>query len=141
MSSWQAYKQTMIAPPSLGAAAKANDVALLQALLAAEDAEIDARDSRGYSPLMLAAYSGSMEAFELLLARGADPNGTDLAGNSILMGAAFKGHAAMVELLLQRGADPTARNASGLTAHAFAVQFGRVEIVPLLERALSAAQH
>lgn len=141
MSSWQTYKQTMIAPPSLGAAAKSNDVALLQALLAAEDADIDARDARGYSPLMLAAYSGSMEAFELLLARGADPNGTDLAGNSILMGAAFKGHVAMVSRLLERGADPTVTNASGLTALAFAVQFGRTEVIPLIERALGGLRH
>jgi ankyrin repeat protein len=81
---------------------------------------------------MLAAYSGSLEAAELLLAHGADPNGTDHAGNSILMGAAFKGHVGLVQCLLRYGADPTTKNAAGLDARGFAQQFGRTQVLPLL---------
>ena len=88
-SKWDSYKQTMIAQVDLWSAAKANDVTDLARLLDA-GAEIDATDTRGYSPLMLATYSGSTEAVELLLRRGADPNSRDAAGNSVLMGAAFK---------------------------------------------------
>ena len=132
-SKWESYKQTMVVPANLWSAAKANDVAELAQLLDA-GALIDACDSRGYSALMLAAYSGHSEAFQLLLERGADPNSVDAAGNSVLMGAAFKGHLAMVEQLLSAGAKPHSRNHAGLNAHDFAEQFGRVEVAQLLAR-------
>src|SRR3954466_14328942 len=108
-SKWASYKQTMVTPVSLWSAAKANDLAALTRLLDA-GAELDLRDARGYSPLMLAAYSGSAEAVVLLLERGADPNTSDAAGNSVLMGAAFKGQLELVELLLNAGANVHARN-------------------------------
>ena len=109
-------------------------MALLDALLEGHP-DIDERDPRGHSALMLATYSGSWEAFELLLARGADPNGADFGGNTILMAAAFKGHPGMIRHLLACGADPLAKNAAGLTARGFAEQFGRVEVLPLLSPA------
>lgn len=137
MTSWDAYKQTAAVPPTLAAAAKANDVALIEALLADDCSNIDERDARGYSPLMFAAYTGSLEAAQLLLARGADPNGSDFAGNSILMGAAFKGYLPLVQCLLAHGADPTRKNAAGLDAHAFALQFGRSDVLPLLTTSTS----
>jgi len=118
---------------TLWAAAKANDVAELERLLA-EGAEIDAKDPRGYSPLMLAAYSGSEAALDFLLARGADPSSADPGGNTVLMGAAFKGYASMVEKLLAAGADPHAKSGTGLDAAGFAQMFGQHEIVLLLGR-------
>src|SRR5262245_17796629 len=115
----------MAAPPTLATAAKANDVALIEALLTDEAVDLNARDERGYSALMLAAYCGGLEAAEVLLARGANPNGTDFAGNSVLMGAVFKGHLPLVRRLLEHGADPKLKNAAGLDAFDFALQFGR----------------
>ncbi len=132
MSTWETYKQTMVAPPTLASAARENDVATVAVLLA-RGADIEGRDARGYSPLMLAAYGGHAEVFDYLLDRGASPDGVDLAGNTILMGAAFKGHLAFVQRLLRDGADPHARNASGLDARAFALTFGRTEVVALLD--------
>ena len=131
-TAWETYKQTMWSPPTLWSAAKADDVLQLTALLDA-GAEIDARDARGYSSLMLAAYTGNDAAFYLLLARGADPNTADHAGNSVLMGVAFKGHLAMTRQLFAAGADPTARNHAGLDALGFAIQFGRTEIAAFLQ--------
>lgn len=130
-SKWQSYKQTMVVPASLWSAAKANDVSELARLLAS-GADIDARDARGYSALMLAAYSGNDAAFEYLLAHGADPNSVDAAGNSVLMGAAFKGHTRMVKQLLDAGADARLRNHAGLDARAFAENFGRNEVLNVL---------
>lgn len=132
MTSWDEYKKTMETPATLWSAAKADDVATLRQLLAA-GAELDARDSRGYSPLMLAAYSGSRDAFDCLLAAGADPNSADDGGNSVLMGACFKGHVDLIHKLLDAGADPHAKNAAGVDAHGFAVMFGRAEVAALLE--------
>ena len=133
MSNWDEYKQTMVEQPTLWSAAKRNDLAELSRLLA-EGAQVDARDHRGYSPLMLAAYSGNAEAFAFLLDRGADPNTADLAGNSVLMGAAFKGHLTMVQALLARGADRSAKNQAGMDARAFAVTFGRSDVAAFFEQ-------
>lgn len=130
MRTWESYKQTMAAPESLWAAAKDNDVAALDRLLAGGSA-IDERDHKGHSPLMLAAYAGNREAFLYLLERGADPSSHDLAGNSILMGVAFKGNVDFARRLIAAGADVSARNFAGLDAKDFAAQFGRVAMVDL----------
>ncbi len=130
-SKWESYKQTMVVPSSPWSAAKANDTAELTRLLDA-GAELNERDTRGYSPLMLAAYSGSQEAFELLLARGADPDSADGAGNTVLMGAAFKGHLEMVKQLVAAGANVYTRNRAGLDALNFASQFGRNDVAAFL---------
>jgi ankyrin repeat protein len=133
---WQAYKQTMVVPATLWEAAKADDVLELARQLDA-GSNINECDAHGYSPLMLAAYSGNHEAFEYLLERGADPNSVDATGNSVLMGAAFKGHASMVKRLLDVGANARARNHAGLDARNFAENFGRTEVVQLLNREVS----
>jgi ankyrin repeat protein len=133
-SKWDSYQQTMVAPANLGSAAKANDVAELARLLAA-GANIDERDPRGYSPLMLAAYTGNQEAFDFLLEQGADANSADNAGNSVLMGASFKGYLSMVRQLLSAGANVYARNQAGMDALNFATQFGRSEVAELLTSA------
>lgn len=138
MASWEAYKQTMAVPRTLGVAAQANDLAELTRLLDA-GAPIDERDHRGYSPLMLAVYAGHTDAAELLLARRADPNSRDHAGNTILMGAAFKGHVQLFRRLLACGADASLRNAAGMDARAFAVMFGRAAVVAELDSAVAAA--
>ena len=132
MSNWEAYKQTMVTPPSLWAAAKANDVAELARLLDA-GAPIDEPDHRGYSALMLATYTGNAEAFEFLLARRANPNSRDLSGNTVLMGAAFKGHLQMFRELLAAGADLGLKNEAGMGVREFATMFGRAEIVTELD--------
>ena len=137
MTTWDEYKKTMELPATLWSAAKADDVVAIEQLLAA-GADLEARDGRGYSPLMLAAYSGSAAAFDCLLAAGANPNSADDGGNSVLMGASFKGYVAIIEKLLDAGADLTAKNAAGVDAHGFAVMFGRHDVAALLQ---ARAQH
>lgn len=129
-TAWQRYTETMRAEPTLWSAARDNDLRELARLLDA-GAELEARDARGYTALMLAAYSGHLDATQYLLARGADPNTSDHAGNSALMGAAFKGEVAIARALLAAGADLAARNNSGLDAMGFARQFGRRDILGL----------
>jgi len=131
MRSWNDYKKTMATEMTLWQAAKENDLNQIITLIS-QGAEINAKDHRGYSPLMLAVYSGQKEATRLLLSMGADPNSVDNGGNSVLMGASFKGHIEIVEILVESGADPRMINASGMRAIDFAVTFGRQEIEKFL---------
>jgi uncharacterized protein len=133
MSGWEEYKKTMVVGRSLWQAARENDVAAIESSLS-EGSDIDARDPRGFSALMLAAYVGNAEAFDCLLAHGADPNSVDHAGNSILMGAACKGHVHFVKKLLGAGAARSATNAAGLDARAFALRFGRTDVLEIFDR-------
>jgi ankyrin repeat protein len=96
---------------------------------------IDSRDKKGYSPLMLAAYHGHSEAVKLLLSLSADIHSRDHHGNSILMAATFNGHIDIVEILLQHGADPDACNYKKQTALVFARTFGLKAIEKVLDRA------
>jgi len=111
--------------------ARAGGTAALGARLAAGLA-VDARDEKGNTLLMLAAYHGQAETVRMLLGAGAEADGRNAKGQTPLGGAAFKGHAEVVRLLLEAGADPAA-DQGGVTAADLAVTFGRHEIVALLQ--------
>ena len=133
-AAWQRYKQSMVSPRTAWSAARDNDVAELEKQLAA-GVDLNATDSRGYSPLMLAAYAGHREATAWLLARGVDPNSRDLNGNTVLMAVSWKGELGLVRQLLAAGADPSLRNKNGIDASAIAAQFGQPEVCALLDSA------
>ena len=74
-------------------------------LLLDRGARVDAADSRGRTPLHLAAGNGSAPAFvELLLERGADLEALDADGRSPLARAVYNRRQEKVDLLLERGA-------------------------------------
>jgi|GEM_PF-66680 len=114
-------------------AARAGDVEVLRSLLA-RGAQVDARDERGSTALILAAYHGKTDAVETLLDAGASPNlGDSARGNTALMGALFKGETESARrLLADPRTDVNARNAAGQTAAMFAALFGRAELVEAL---------
>ena len=127
---------TTVKPTNLWDAARHNDVATINEMLQA-GADIEAVDPKGFSPLMLAVYSGSREASHILLVRGANPNGRDKVGNTPLMGACFKGYVELVELLLECGADASLKNQSGADALQLAQMFGQEAIVAVLTKPAS----
>lgn len=133
MKTWQDYRRTMRAEAPLFDYARD---AALDALRAVDWAktDIDAKNHKGYSALMLAAYHGHVDVARYLLQRGADANTADGGGNSALMGAAFKGYIDTVRLLIEYGADIDARNAKGQTATDFAHLFGRVQVARFLKQ-------
>ncbi|MFB3040345.1 MAG: FG-GAP-like repeat-containing protein [Candidatus Poribacteria bacterium] len=65
---------------------------------------VDAKDVRGQTALMVAALNGRVKAVELLIENGADVNATNAKGQTALTLAASKGHTAIVRLLKNAGA-------------------------------------
>ena len=78
-------------------------------------ADIRARSTGGYTPLLFAARVGDVESSRLLVAAGADINDKTPDETSALIVAVVRGHTAFAIDLLERGADPNA-SAPGYTA-------------------------
>ena len=72
--------------------------------LLAVGADVNAKNTVGWTPLHLAARIGHTEAARLLLAAGADVNAKDKDGHTPLHGAAENGHTDVVNLLRAHGA-------------------------------------
>lgn len=149
--------------PALSLALRRESPGAFALLLAHPDTDVNALNSAGESPLMLAAIAGDLEASQKLLARGARVNGpgwtplhyaasgpntrlvelllsqgADLEaeapnGSTPLMLAAQTGTEATIDLLLRRGADPKRRNQRELQAVDFARMGGREWLVRRLE--------
>lgn len=132
MATWEEYKQTMRrGEDPIFDRIREGDCLAVQGFLD-QGGDVDLKNHKGYSLLMLAAYSEQLELCRLLMEAGADVNSEDHCGNTILMGVAFKGHADVIRLLLKYGADPRPRNRLGLSAHTFAKLFGRQEVAVIL---------
>jgi ankyrin repeat protein len=128
---------------------------VIQALLDSPRTDVEARNSKDESPLMLAAIKGQQDVVVKLLARDADVNKTGWTplhyaatsgqiaimkllldkyafidaqspnGTTPLMMAAMYGSSDSVKLLLDEGADPMMKNEQGLTAVDFARRANR----------------
>lgn len=78
-------------------------------------ASLEARDAQGWTPLMRAAFAGSLRQARVLLEAGADPNAADEHGQralSVALGGSLGGLELreLAILLLDAGADPEARD-------------------------------
>jgi ankyrin repeat protein len=71
-------------------------------LLVEEGADVNGRQSGGYTPLMSAAENGDEDLAELLLARGADPTLEDDQGLSAVAHAEKAGHAGLAARISSR---------------------------------------
>lgn len=111
-------------------AARTNNVALISKCVA--DGQLNARDGRGSTPLIIAAYYDHSEAVDFLLKAGAKTELKDNLGHTALMGASFKGHTEIVKLLLKKGASVSTETDNGATALTYAATFGRNDIIDLL---------
>jgi ankyrin repeat protein len=94
-------------------AIRTNNLARLSTMLAG-GANVNAKDERGVTPLMYAAWVGSPEAMKLLLDRGADPNLINSSGSTALMMAVTE--ISKVRMLVERGADVNKATPRGRTA-------------------------
>ncbi len=102
-------------------------------------ADVNERDSTGYTPLHVAARFSDVELAEIFLANGADPNAVDNYGNAsldILAKADRVSQRAppgnmyrMASLLLDAKANPHKKDESGKTCYLFAARDGNWELV------------
>jgi len=91
-------------------------------------------DSPGWTPLSYAAASGHVEVASFLLDAGAAIDAVSPNGTTALMMAVRGGHAEAVDLLLARGADVNHRNQEGATALSWARRGGFEQIEDSLKR-------
>jgi len=143
---------------------------VLQVLLDSPKTQVEVRNAKDESPLMLAALKGQQDLVTKLIARDADVNkpgwtplhyaatGGHVAimkqllenyafidaqspnGSTPLMMAAMYGSAAAVQLLLDEGADTAMKNQLGMTALDFAKRANRPDAVRLLSAAAQASK-
>ncbi|MGQ0698025.1 MAG: ankyrin repeat domain-containing protein [Panacagrimonas sp.] len=113
-------------------AAREGRVEMLQEFVASAY-DLDTRDEKGYTALILAAYHGQGAAVDLLLKAGADSCAEDRRGNTALMGAIFKGELSIARKLMAADCAPDHRNAAGQTPAMYAALFQRTEILQALE--------
>lgn len=94
----------------LTVAAERGDAAKVRKLIAS-GADLNERDSSGYTALVWAARNGSTEVAEALIEARADLNARDCAANgwTPLIHAIHKNNNEMARLLIERGADVNAR--------------------------------
>ena len=132
------------------------------ALIASPKTNVEARNGKDESPLMLASLSGLLDVAKQLIDRGADVNKPGWAplhyaatkghlavmdlllenhayidaaspnGSTPLMMASLYGTASAVKLLLDAGADPLLKNEQGLTALDFAYRDNRAESAEII---------
>ena len=129
---------------------------------------LNALNTQGESPLMLAALKGQLELADRMVKKGADVNKTGWTplhyaattgqlqlikllienyayidaespnGSTPLMLASMYGTPEAVKLLLDEGADPTLKNQQGLTAMQFAQRASRPDAAELLTKSIRA---
>ncbi|WP_369907777.1 ankyrin repeat domain-containing protein [Limnohabitans sp. Jir72] len=100
-----------------------------EALIRLAQTQIELRNDKDESPLMLAALRGQKSLVELLIWRDADVNKT---GWTPLHYAASGGHAGIAQLLLDHSAYIDAESPNGTTPLMMAAMYGTPEVVQLL---------
>ncbi|WP_246268794.1 ankyrin repeat domain-containing protein [Nonomuraea typhae] len=103
-------------------AAAAGDAAAVREAVT-EGADLEARDGRQRTPLLLAAAEDHVEVAQILVAAGADPDALDAQHDTPWLVTGVTGSVAMLRVLLPAKPDLTIRN-----------RYGGVSLIPACER-------
>jgi ankyrin repeat protein len=90
-------------------------------------ASLDATNSEGLTPIMLAVDHYEADLVQILINKKTDLNTQDSRGDTPLMKAIYNSDQKMVKLLFENGANPEVRNFSGDTALTYATSMGMGE--------------
>ncbi|PNH04128.1 Ankyrin repeat domain-containing protein 17 [Tetrabaena socialis] len=104
-------------------------------VLLAAGADVNAKNTDGYTALMIACLKGNGEVANVLLAAGADTNAKSTDGKTALMAACLEGHGEVAKALVAAGADINARNAGGEASCELASKNGHKDMAGLLKAA------
>ncbi len=92
--------------------------------LIGKGANVNLRNARGVTPLMVASAMGFVEGVELLIAYKARVDDPDATGETPLISAVHRKDIAMMRILLKAGADPDRADNSGRSARDYAALVG-----------------
>ncbi|MGG5506410.1 MULTISPECIES: ankyrin repeat domain-containing protein [unclassified Myroides] len=113
-------------------AVKNKDLTQVKAIVGAAKFNLEVKNKKGETPLMLAAYLQYNEIAFYLIEQGANVNTQDLNLNSPFLYAGAEGNLALVQKALAHGADFTVFNRYRGTALIPAAEKGHLEVVKLL---------
>ncbi len=120
---------------ALVAAAKAGDLAAVETLLAADNADAGATEPDGTTALHWAVRADALDVVEALLAAGGPADAANRYGVTPIALAAENGSASIVRVLLTAGADPNTATPEGESALMVAARTGRVDAIDELLQA------
>jgi ankyrin repeat protein len=95
-------------------------------------ADLEAKNKRGDTALMLTALNGHKEVAEFFIENGADLEAKNKLGDTALMYAAENGYEKVVELLIDNGADPLAQDKYYKIALDYAEENGHAGLTALI---------
>jgi ankyrin repeat protein len=91
------------------------NIMMVKTLLAHKKIDVDARDNRGRTPLIQAAWYSGPTIIRMLVRKGASVNAACKRGGTALMASAAEGEIDSVKYLLENGADVDATTDAGNT--------------------------
>ena len=121
------------AADSINIAAKAGHIEAVKQHLAA-GTDVNAKDHRKRTPLLIAAFADRKEIAELLIAEGANVNAKGIIGGTVLHNTALNGQKEFAELLITKGADVNAKDNHGTTPLDYAISRNHTETADLLRK-------
>ena len=96
--------------------------------------DVNARDCKGETELIISAERGETAKLQALLQLGADVNACSQSCWTALHGAAEVGNLGCVEILVASGARVDARANNGLTPRGIALKYGNKDVAAVLQR-------